>query len=187
MFYSVIHWNSHVQISYVLVPILSHLTVDEFSVHDSFSFVTKISEEYCLDHFVASLNVNNLFPNIYLGKAIDIWINELFFKRDTIQNLGRNPANICLVVDVLKTFSRGLSSYLQKASSRSLDQDEYIRLTHRSLEDVFKTSWSKPIYSPWSYVFKTSCKNVFKTSSRHLQDVFKTSLRCLQDIIKTSN
>ena len=76
---------------------------------------------------------------------------------------------------------------LQKASSRSLDQDEYIRLTHRSLEDVFKTSWSKPIYSPWSYVFKTSCKNVFKTSSRHLQDVFKTSLRCLQDIFKTSN
>ena len=32
---------------------------------------------------------------------------------------------------------------LQKASSRRL-QDEYIRLTHTSSEDVFKTSWRRP-------------------------------------------
>ena len=62
---------------------------------------------------------------------------------------------------------------------------------------IFKTSstsWSRPIYSSCSYVFKTSCKNVFKTSSRRLQNVFKmssknffkTSLRRLQDIFKTS-
>ena len=52
----------------------------------------------------------------------------------------------------------------------------------RRLEDVFKTSWSRPIYSSWLYVFKTSsrrfqgvfktsCKKVFKPSSRRLQDV----------------
>ena len=39
-----------------------------------------------------------------------------------------NPANIRLGEDVLKT------------SSRRLDQDEYIHLTHTSSEDVFKTS-----------------------------------------------
>ena len=87
---------------------------------------------------------------------------------------------------------------LQNLSSRRLDQDEYIRLSHTSSEDVFKTSWSRPIYSSWLYVFKTSSRrfqDVFKTSSRRLakmssrrfQDVFKTSSRRLQDIFKTSS
>ena len=56
-----------------------------------------------------------------------------------------------------------------------------------------KTSWRSPIYSSWAYVFKTfsrrktSCKNIFKASSRRLQDVLKTSLRRLQDVFKTSS
>ena len=76
---------------------------------------------------------------------------------------------------------------------RRLDQDEYVRLRLTSSEDVFKTSWSRPIYSSWPYVFKTSsrrfqdvfktpCKNVSKTSSRPFEGVFKTSCK---DIFKT--
>ena len=52
----------------------------------------------------------------------------------------------------------------------------------RRLQDVFKTSWLRPIYSSWLYVFKTSCKNVFKISSRRLQNVLE---RYLQDVFKT--
>ena len=78
------------------------------------------------------------------------------------------------------------------------------------LQDVFKTSWSRPICLSWPYVFKkssrrlaktssilfqdvfkTSCKNVFKKfwrrlqkSSRHLQDVLKTSSRYLQSVLQ---
>ena len=56
------------------------------------------------------------------------------------------------------------------------------------LQDVFKTS-SKRLQD----VFKTPCKNVFKTSSRRFQDIFKTtsrriakaSSRYLQDVFKT--
>ena len=75
------------------------------------------------------------------------------------------------------------------------------------LEDVFKTSWSRRIYSPYSYVFrrcfKTSSRRLDQdqyirpghTSSRRLQDVFKTSYqdvfktssRPLQDVFKTSS
>ena len=54
---------------------------------------------------------------------------------------------------------------LQKTSLRRLDQDEY---ASRLFQDVFKTY----------------CKNVFKTSSRRLQNVFKTSLRRLQDVLQ---
>ena len=55
------------------------------------------------------------------------------------------------------------------------------------LQDVFKTLWSRPVYSSWPFFFKTSSQSVFKTScknvSRHLQDVFKTSSRHLQDVL----
>ena len=69
-----------------------------------------------------------------------------------------------------------------------------------------KTSWLRPIYLSWSYVFKTSSRrfqDVFKTtsrrvyrdqyiclghtSSRRLQDVFNTSSRHFQGIFKTSS
>ena len=63
-----------------------------------------------------------------------------------------------------RLWSSSSEDILTKTSSRRLDQDQYIRLTHTSSEDVCKMSWSRPIY--WSYVFKTS--------SRRLQDVFKT-------------
>ena len=75
------------------------------------------------------------------------------------------------------------------------------RLSSLSSADVFKTSWSRRICSPYSYVFRrrldqdqyirlghTSSRrlqNVFKTSSRRLQDVLKTSSRHLQDVFKT--
>ena len=58
----------------------------------------------------------------------------------------------------------------------------------RSLQDFFKTSWSRPIYSSWLYVFKTSSRrfeDIFKTSSRRFQDVFKTSSSHFQDVFKT--
>ena len=71
---------------------------------------------------------------------------------------------------------------------RRVDEDEYVRLSLTSSEDVFQTSWSTPIYSSWPYVFKISCQDVFKTSSKRLQDVmrkvFKISSRHLQDVFQ---
>ena len=45
----------------------------------------------------------------------------------------------------------------------------YVFIT--SLQDVFKTSWSRPVHLSWSYDFKTSSRRLSKSSSRHLQDV----------------
>ena len=52
------------------------------------------------------------------------------------------------------------------------------------LQDVFKMP-SRPLQDVLQDVFKTSCKNVFKTSSRRLQDVLKMSSRHLQDVFNT--
>ena len=111
---------------------------------------------------------------------------------------------------LMKTSFRRLSSSSSedvfKTSTRRLDQDEYIGLTHPfsedvflikiiiivliiRLQDVFKTSsrrLAKSFSRSFQNVFKTPCNNVFRTSSRRLQDVSQDFLkRCLQDVFKT--
>ena len=61
--------------------------------------------------------------------------------------------------------------HLQKTSSRLLDQDEYVRLSLTSSEDVWVKTNIFVLAIRLQDVFKTSCRNVFKTSSRRLQDV----------------
>ena len=43
-------------------PIFSSYFVNEFLVHDSFSFADEVSS-FCLDHFMASLDVESLLTN----------------------------------------------------------------------------------------------------------------------------
>ena len=92
------------------------------------------------------------------------------------------PANIRLDKDVLKTSWRRLSSSsseeVLKTFSRRLDQAEYVRLSLTSSEDVLvKTNILVFI------TFYFGClQDVFKKSSRRLQDVLQ---RYLQDVFKT--
>ena len=82
-----------------------------------------------------------------------------------------------------------------KTSSRRLDQDRYIRITHTSSENVLKTSWRRLDQGKYILlghtsskrlqdIFKTSCKNVFKTSTRHLEDVFGTYSKHFWDVLQ---
>ena len=72
---------------------------------------------------------------------------------------------------------------------KRLDQDEYIHLIQTSSEDVLKTSWSRPIHSPYSNVFRRCLEdvliktNIFVLVIR-LQESFKTSSRRLQDVLR---
>ena len=86
-----------------LVPILSPLTSNEFSVHDSFSFADKVSS-FCPDHFMASLDIENLFTNIPLNEVIDICIDDLFCDTNTIQNLDRNDMRELLNLAAYESF-----------------------------------------------------------------------------------
>ena len=112
----------------------------------------------------------------------ELWINSaplfLCFQslQLTIKSSRKGDRNmLCLIIKILTLIYQSLPS---KHSS-----------WWRHLEDVFrlrlqKTSWSRPIYSSWSYVFKTSSRrfeDVFKQSSRRLG---KKSSRHLQDVFK---
>ena len=67
---------------------------------------------------------------------------------------------------------------LQNTSSRHLDQDEHIHLSHTSSEDVFKTSSRRLAQEQYN--------RLSHTSSRRLQEFLKTSLKRLQDVFKIS-
>ena len=76
---------------------------------------------------------------------------------------------------LVKTFWRGLEDVFHLRL-----QDVLIKMNIFTwLTRSHKTSWSRPVYLSWSYVFKTSSirfQDGFKTSSRRLrvQDVLKT-------------
>ena len=110
---------------------------------------------------------------------------------------------ICKSTILLRMIETGLE-FLEKSSINlpaniRLDEDvlktSLVFVFRRRLQDVFKTSWSRRIYSPYSYVFRKRVQDilwkrlqdVFKTFSRRLQDIFKMLWKRLQDVLKTSS
>ena len=84
------------------------------------------------------------------------------------------PANIRLDEDVLiKTNMFALALRLQKTSSRRLDQDEYVRLSLTSSEDVFKTSSRRLGQDQYIRLGHASSRRLCNTSSRRLQGVLE--------------
>ena len=115
-----------------------------------------------------------------------------------------------LKFDVSAHLSNSFISFIPKTKlglSKVLENITTSISANIRLEDVFKTSWSRQIYSPYSCVFRRRFKMSSRrlgqdqyirpghTSSRHLQDVFKasyqdvfkTSSKPLQDVFKTSS
>ena len=60
--------------------------MNEFSVHNSFLFAYEIII-FCLDHFIAGLEVESLFTNNPLHEDNDIYINALFSESDINKKL----------------------------------------------------------------------------------------------------
>ena len=86
-----------------LVPILSPLTSNEFSVHDSFSFADEGSS-FCPDHFMTSFDVESFFTNIPLNKVIDVCIDDLCCDNNTFQNLDCNEMRELLTLAAYDSF-----------------------------------------------------------------------------------
>ena len=69
-----------------LVPILSDITQNEFTVKDSFTFVDEILTQNSNLYMASldSLDVDALFTNIPLDETIDICLKKLFETPDTV-------------------------------------------------------------------------------------------------------
>ena len=67
------------KIAKYLVPLLNPLSNSEFTVENSYEFVSQISNfSYKNSYFMTSFDVSNLFTNIPLTETIDIILNSLF-------------------------------------------------------------------------------------------------------------
>ena len=75
--------NSTYKVAKFLVPLLSHITQNEFTVKDSFAFVDEILTQN-RDFYMASLDGDVLFTNIPLDKTIDTCVKRLFKTLDTL-------------------------------------------------------------------------------------------------------
>ena len=71
-----------------LVPILSPLTINEYTVKDSFASSKEITKPDG-NYVMASLDVEWLFTNIPLQKTIENCLNNLFFDKCKIGNLTK--------------------------------------------------------------------------------------------------
>ena len=70
------------------VPLLRHLTSNEFTLKDSFEFAKRICQQDA-GLFMASLDVEFLFTNVPLEETINICVNELFKSNSSIHGLNK--------------------------------------------------------------------------------------------------
>ena len=70
------------------VPLLRHITSNQFTLKDSFE-VAKIISEQDAGLFMASLDVESLFTNLPLEEIINICVNELFKSNSSIHGLNK--------------------------------------------------------------------------------------------------
>ena len=82
---------------------LAPLTIDEFLVHDLFSFAEEVSS-FCPDHFMASLNVESLFTTIPLNEVTNICIDDLLCDTNPIHNLDCNDMREQLTLAAYELF-----------------------------------------------------------------------------------
>ena len=86
-----------------LVPILSPLTHNEYTVKDSFSFSNEVPG-FDDNFFMASLDVESLFTNIPLSETIDICIDSLFENTDQIKGLTKPDLKELLTLATSESF-----------------------------------------------------------------------------------
>ena len=71
------------------VPILEPITLNKFTIKNSFEFAKEVIEQDS-GLFMASLDVESLFTNITLEETINIYCDTLFANEAEINNFSRN-------------------------------------------------------------------------------------------------
>lgn len=99
-----------------LVPILSNLTMNEYTLKNSYEFVQQLTELGNADEYVmASFDVQNLFTNIPLHETIDIILKQLFTSpTTTVIGLTCNFFKSLLELSVLNSFFLFNGKYYQQ-------------------------------------------------------------------------
>ena len=92
------------KLSKFLVPILSPITINQYTVKDSFSFAKEIGNLNFGNCVLASFDVKSLFTNIPLTETIDICIEGLFQDKEFVQGFNKNQMHTLLSLAAKECF-----------------------------------------------------------------------------------
>ena len=83
-----------------LVPLLTPLTSNDYTIKDSFSFAEEVSSFDCA-HYMTSFDIESLFTNIPLEETINICVNKLFKNNTKVNNLTKESFRSMLELAIL--------------------------------------------------------------------------------------
>ena len=144
-----------------LVPVLSDITQNEFTVKDSFTFVDEILTQNS-DLYMASLDVDALFTNIPLDETIDICVKKLFKTPDT------------LVKGISKNDFRDLLNLATKESFFTFNNKFYIQVDGVAMGSLLGPILANIFLSHHEENWLNKCPIKFKPSfyRRYVDDIF---------------
>ena len=144
-----------------LVPVLSDITQNEFTVKDSFTFVDEILTQNS-DLYMASLDVDALFTNIPLDETIDICVKKLFKTLDT------------LVKGISKNGFRDLLNLATKESFFTFNNKFYIQVDGVAMGSPLGPILANIFLSHHEENWLNKCPIKFKPSfyRRYVDDIF---------------
>ena len=145
-----------------LVPILSPLTVNEFTVHDSFSFAEEVVN-FDANCIMASLGVESLFTNIPLDETIENCINDLFSNNDTVHNFIKEDLKELLKFASYESFFTFDNEYYSQ-----LDGAAMVSRLRPTLASAFLCHFEKQWLSDCPQDF---CPNIYRS---YVDDIFVT-------------
>ena len=146
-----------------LVSILFPLTVNEFTVHESFLFAEEVVN-FDANCIMASLDAEeSLFTNISLDETIENFINDLFPNNDTVHNF-------------IKEDLKELLKFASYVSFFTFDNEYYSQLDGAAmgsplgptLANAFLCHFEKQWFSDCLQDF---CPNIYR---RYVDDIFVT-------------
>ena len=86
-----------------LVPLLTPLTSNDYTIKDSFSFAEEVSSFDCA-HYMTSFDIESLFTNIPLEETINICVDKLFENNTKVNNLTKESFRSLLELATLDSF-----------------------------------------------------------------------------------
>ena len=86
-----------------LVPLLTPLTSNDFTIKDSFSFAEEVSSFDCA-YYMTSFDIESPFTNIPLEETINICVDKLFENNTKVNNLTKESFRPLLELTTLDSF-----------------------------------------------------------------------------------
>ena len=110
--------TSTYNIAKFLVPILKPLTINDYTLKDTFGFSCDIMNQNS-NLFMASLDVDSLFTKIPLDETINIITEKLFSENETVYNFNKDHfkcllTSANLICDILNIHN--VNEYIKKSN-----------------------------------------------------------------------